>query len=175
MTGLLLIVVVAIWIAIVIWLARKFVSFLPDRSWRRFVQLGVFVMLFPLPLVDEIVGGWQFARLCKQHGTIQVDREKVKGATIYYVPTDSVDIKGLWLPVRHQAWRHVYKSTGAMAMQYDSFHATGGWLIRTLRISEGNVPLLFRDSCYPQENPVALMKSLDVTTLDRPPEDSKGK
>jgi hypothetical protein len=175
MTGLFLIAVLAIWIVVLRGFVRKLVAFLPERPWRKFVQLGMFVVLMPLPLVDEIVGGWQFAQLCKQHDTIQVDREKIRGATIYYVPTSSTEIENLWLPVRHQAWQHIYKTTGAMAMKYDSFHATGGWLIRTLRISESNVPLLFHDSCFPHENPVVLMKFLNVTTLDRPTENLQGK
>jgi len=175
MSGLLFFAVVALWLYALKWIVQLIGDRLPARRWRPVAKLGIFVLLLPLPLIDEIVGGWQFAQLCKQHNTIQVDREKVRGSTIYYVPTDSIDIKNLWLPVRHQSWKHVYQTTGLMAMRYDTFHATGGRLIRTLRISEGNVPLLFRDSCFPQEDPVALMKSLNVKTLDRPISHAKEK
>ena len=175
MSGLLFLAVVALWIYILKWLVNKIGIRLPDRPWRLFAKLIIFVLLLPLPLIDEFVGGWQFAQLCKQHDTIQLDREKVRGTTIYFVPTESVEVKNMWLPVRHQAWPHIDQRTGAIAMQYDSFHATGGWFIRTLSISEGNVPLLFSDSCYPKENPVVLMKSLNVTTLDRPTKNLQGK
>ena len=175
MTGILLIGVAGLWLWFAIWFGRKVGSLLSKKPWRVVAQFGIIALLLPLPLVDEIVGGWQFARLCKQHDTIQVDRDKVRGTTIYFVPTESIELKDTWIPVRHQVWPHIDKTTGAIAMKYDSFHATGGWLIRALRISEGNAPLLFRDSCYPTENPVELMKSLNVTTLDIPVKNSQEK
>jgi hypothetical protein len=168
MSGLLLFAVVALWWFVLRWVVKRIGNRLPNRPWRLVITLAIFTLLLPLPVIDEIVGGWQFSRLCNQHDKIQVDREKVRGTTIYFVPTRSVELMGMWVPVRRQAWTFVDKGMGAVVMQYDSFHANGGWLIRTLRISEGNVPLLFRDSCFPKENPVALTKSLNVTTLDLP-------
>jgi hypothetical protein len=172
MTGILLIGVLALWAVMANWLVRQVGGVLPKAHWRKVGQVGLFAALLPLPLIDEIVGGWQFAQLCKQHDAIQLDWERIKGATVYFVPTKSVELKDMWVPVRHQAWPHIDKNSGAVVMQYDSFHATGGWLIRALRISEGNVPLLFPGTCFPKENPVELMKSLNVTTLDRPTRNS---
>ena len=180
MTGLLLIAVAVLWIAVVIWLVRKLGAFLPQRSWRKFALLGICLLLLPLPLFDEIVGGWQFAQVCKSHDKIRVDREKIEGAKVKgatsHGPSEAELVEiGSWLPIRHQEWKYLYEVSGAPALEYDSFHATGGWLIRTLGISEHNAPLLFRDSCYPTENPIQLMRSLKVTVSTRPAENSEGK
>ena len=174
MTGLLLMLVGIVWTVIVSFLVRFKADFiLPKPPWRKVVQVGLFVALLPLPLIDEIVGGWQFARFCEIHSGIQLDRQKIIGTTIYFVPKKSTYVSGTWIPIRHQSWLHVDKTSGTKSMQYDSFHVKGGWLVRMLRISEGDVPLLFRDACFPKENPATLLKSLNVTTLDFPVEQTK--
>jgi hypothetical protein len=168
MTGLLLIGVAALWFWFAIWFGQKIGSLLPDRPWRMLVQLALIALLIPLPLIDEIVGGWQFRKLCRKHDAIRLDRENIKNSVIYSAAQPASYVDGTWVPVRKQTWSYKFKKTGLMAMQYDSFHAKGGWLISTLRISEGNAPLLFRDSCFPNENPRDLLKGFNVTVQDSP-------
>jgi hypothetical protein len=175
MTGLLLIGVMLIWLVACVLLANKFGEFVPKQSLRVGAKFLVAALLLPLPLIDEIVGGVQFAELCRQHETIQVNREKVKGTTVYFEPIDAVYIQTLWVPVRRQLWRYVVPETGETAISYETFHATGGWLIRALRISEGNVPLTFKDSCVPKEDIRQLFSQLQITALDKQSLSQKGK
>lgn len=175
MSGLLLLAAAALWVYVLRWMVNKIGRHLPDRPGRVFVKLGIFVLLLPLPLIDEIVGGRQFAELCKRHNTIEMDREKVKGATIYFEPVQSVQIQNLWIPVRLQPWRYVAPATGKAVVSYETLHAKGGLLIRSLRLSEGNVPLTFKDSCAPQENIRQLFAALQITAIDKPNQIQKEK
>jgi hypothetical protein len=174
MTGILLILASGIWLAIVIGLSASTTRALPATSWRLLVGILVFAALLPLPLFDEIVGRVQFSELCKQHDLIRADREKVKGTTVYFEPVDAVHIQTLWIPVRLQSWRYVAAGTGEVVIGYETLHATGGWLIRTLRISEGDVPLTFKDSCYPREDVRKFSTGLQITALDKPSAGQKG-
>lgn len=174
MTGLLLLFVVGIWffitMKIVIFVAGK----LPKMWLRRVVGIGLFVFIFPLPLLDEIIGGRQFEQVCKESSTIQVNRTTAVGKTVYYVLRPTVEIKGAWVRIVLQPKEFVDATTGDLVLSYSTLLATGGLFIRTLGISEGNMPLTFEGSCGPKENPRDLLKSLGITALDRPKQNIKG-
>lgn len=174
MTGLLLLMVAGAWLFGVSWLANK-IGMSGTRDWSRAVlKILVFAVLLPLPLIDEIVGGIQFHSLCSSHTVINFDREKTSGKTIYFEPTPVTHIADLWLPVRLQRWRFVAPETGEVLVSYETLHANGGWLTRTLRISEGNVPLMFKESCAPKEDLRQLFSALQIKVLDKPAQESIG-
>lgn len=169
MTGLLLIGVIAVWFVIVRWLVRKVESVLPKPPWRKVTQIVLFAVLLPLPLIDEIVGGWQFARLCKAHDTLQLDREKARGKTVYFAGIEDFRIDGFWIPVTQRPKHFLDATTNEPILSYERFLATGGVLIRSLGISEGNVPLTFPSYCEPgglvQYND--LFKELGIKLIER--------
>lgn len=168
MTGIYLLCVAAIWLAAVIWLSKIITQKLPMTTWRIPVAMLIFAALLPLPLIDEIVGGRQFERLCKDNSTIQVDRSTAVGTTVYFVPQTDVEIKGTWVRVVLQPRQFVDATTGTLVFSYSTLLAEGGRFIRMLGISEGGMPLTFNGSCRPKESPKDLLKSLDITALDRP-------
>jgi hypothetical protein len=149
MTGLFLLAIVGIWFYITIKIIRFITGNLPEIWWRPVVGVGLFVLILPLPLVDEIVGGRQFEQLCKENSTIHVDRVSAAGKTVYLAELPDTQIDGAWVPIRKQPWTFVDVTTGETIISYNIFYATGGRLIRTLGISEGNVPLTFKGSCAP--------------------------
>ena len=75
-------------------------------------ELMVFAVLLPLPALDEIVGGRQFEKLCKENSTIQVNRATAVGRTVYSTQQPSVEIKGTWVRITLQPWRYVDATTG---------------------------------------------------------------
>ncbi len=174
MTGILLLFVAGIWLAVVIWLSKIITKKLPETWWRTPVGIVVFAVLLPLPLVDEIVGGRQFEQLCKGNSTIQVDRATAVGKTVYFDPQPSIEIKGTWVRIVLQPWRYVDATTGELVFSYSTLLAEGGRFIQTLGISEGGMPLTFHGSCGPKENTKDLVKSLQITALDRPKQNIKG-
>lgn len=173
MTGILLLFVIMIWLAVVIRLSKIITNKLPETWWRNPVGLLVFAMLLPLPLIDEIVGGRQFEQLCKDNSVIQVDRATARGKTVYFDPQPDVEIKGTWVRIVLQPWRHVDATTGNPVVIYNTLIAVGGWFIRMLGISEGGMPLTFYGTCRPKENPNELFKTLEITVLDRPKQNIK--
>lgn len=169
MTGLYLLFVVILWAVIVIWLSKTITSKLIKSRWRFFVAFVVFAVLLPLPLVDEIVGSRQFEQLCKENSTIQVDREKMKGRTVYLAEPPYVEIKGTWVRIVMRPWRYIDVITGETVVSFNMLMASGGRFIRALGISEGGVPLMFKGDCeknllFDKEN---LFKEIGVTQIDR--------
>lgn len=170
MTGILLLLVMAAWLAIVIWLRKIIIGRLPASRWRTPAGVALFVLLLPLPVIDEIVGGWQFFQLCKENSTIQVDRAKAAGKTVYPARTPDVEVRGTWVRVVIQPRRLVDATTGEILISYNGLIAGGGQFIRLLGISEGDVPLTFRGWCKPGDQYTLenVVRELGMTLVRRP-------
>jgi hypothetical protein len=168
MTGLFLIAVGLGWLGICIWLTGTIPDRLPNK-WRPAATLLIFALLLPLPLLDEIVGSRQFAELCKRNDTVQVDRGRAKGKIVYLLDQSDTWVEGVALPIRSQKWTFVDSTTREPVVEWKQLYATGGVLIRTLQISEGNVPLTFKGSCAPGGlvDTVRLFHQLGVIQVQR--------
>lgn len=166
MTGLLLLFVVTIWAFAAYSLTRLIAMKVPEARWRIPAHIGVFLVLFALPLVDEIVGLFQFQHLCRQHSGIHVDRAKAIGKTVHLAPMPHEEVTGTWVKVVLQPIRFLETASGEPVMSYSGLTAYGGWLIRALGISEKDKPLLFRGSCWPEETD-RFMKELNIKVSRR--------
>ena len=169
MTGLLLIAAAVIWLAICVWLIRAIGKFMPKKWWSAVVKLSVIALLLLLPLIDEIVGARQFAELCKRHDAVQVDRERANGKTVYLLDQPDRWIEKLAIPVRSQKWTYVDVATRETVVEWHELYAAGGYLVRLLKISEGNVPLTFKGSCAPESgvDSIQLFKKLGVVQVQQ--------
>ena len=169
MTGFLLIGVCALWIIVSVWIGQTLGNFSPDRPWRPAIQFLIVGAIIPLPLIDEIVGGWQFSQLCKQHDSIYLNRETARGKTVYFAKSQKLAIGGMWVPVVQKPKHFLDVATNEPVLAYERFDATGGVFIRSLGISEGNAPLTFPSSCEPgglvQYN--AIFRDLDIKVVER--------
>jgi hypothetical protein len=165
MGGLILIFVFFIWLAIVALMTKVITKKMPKSWWRLPVSVGLFFVLLVLPVMDEIVGGWQFRQLCKENADIQVDRAAAVGKTVYSDPQPSIQVKGTWVRVHLLQRRYVDATTGEIVVSYNKLRANGGALFKGL--SQGGVPLTFYGNCRPKENPKDLFKLLQITILDR--------
>ena len=177
MTGFLLLGIVALWFVIaalvIVFVYRR----LPNQFLRLAIVAVLFVLLVPLPLIDEIIGGLQFARLCEVAKTINVDEAKVRGRVVrlkeiphpqlpQYTDIPRRNIPNALVPIREDSWEYLDWQSGEVLFGYKTYAATGGWLIRALGISEGNAPLTFRSHCGPQ-NERAIFRDLALKKVDR--------
>ena len=170
MTGLYLLFVTGLWLVLVIWLSKFITRKFPQTRWCSLLGLLLFIVLLPLPVADEIVGGWQFKQLCKENSTIQVDRATAVGRPAYFAKIADVEIEGTWVRVVLQKHRLVDTTTGETVIGLNKLVADGGLLIQTLGISERNVPLTFKGWCQPSDQFTweKLLKDLNIVVVSRP-------
>jgi hypothetical protein len=168
MTGILLFFVMGLWLFFVFWLTKVITKKLPTK-WVMPSRILLSLAILPIPLIDEIVGGRQFEQLCKENSTIQVDRVKAAGKTVYLAKPVDIQIKDTLVPIRLKPWRFVDATTGEIVVSYNTLLAGGGIFIRTLGISEGGAPLTFKSFCEPGGivDPLKLFKELRVTEIER--------
>lgn len=170
MTGLFLLGVAGLWLVAALFISVLVARKLPKRPWRLPLTAIMFLALFPLPLVDEVVGGIQFKQLCKQHSTIQVDRAKAAGRTVYLLDLPQTNIEGPWVPVKLYPWRFVDAVTKEIIVSYDVLYAEGGRLFPGF--DSGHEPLTFKGICAPgggvRVDNGKLLSELGVTRIERP-------
>lgn len=164
MIGLYVLFLVVVWFVVVCVIVTVSVRKLPLGRWRAPVGLLAGAILFPLPMIDEIVGGIQFKRLCEDNAAIWVDRKSARGRVVFRADIPRQQIKGTWIPVVKTEWQFVDVKSGETVVSYSTFDAGPGFF----RISGG--PLLFRGYCAPggHVNPRQLLDDLGVRRVERP-------
>lgn len=147
MIGLLFLIEVALWLFILKWVVKAIGSQFPARPWRTVAMVGIFVVMLPLPLLDEIVGGWQFKRLCEAN-VVHVDKDTARGTTVYEERVSSpLPVSGTWVNVRKWPFHFLDTETGKVVVSFDQFYADGGRLFPGF--DSGHDPLTFEGECHP--------------------------
>ncbi|ODS22974.1 hypothetical protein AB835_11260 [Candidatus Endobugula sertula] len=168
MAGLIFFTAIGVWfflvLALVIWGAKK----LPKKWWRLPLGSVIFIVVLILPIIDEVVGWWQFSNLCEKYSEIIINEGKLTGTTAYYNPQDSINIEGTWIKIVLQPWSYTDIKTREIIISYNTLQAMGGKFSQALDISGSKEPLIFYGNCRPRENLKDLIKSLNITILDQP-------
>ena len=169
MTFFFLVFVAALWIVAAFWIAWIATRILPATGWRALVGMLLFLVLVPLPLVDEIFGKAEFERLCAENAMIHVDRAKAAGRTVYLADLPTTEASGTWLRIAVQPWDYLDATTNEVVVSYNILAASCGRVICALGITEG-APLTF-SPYYCQPKGVVdlkrLFEELKVTQIQR--------
>lgn len=165
MLGMYILFLAMVWLGVAIGLVLLVTKILPERWWRDPLRALLIVALLPLPIVDDILGGIQFKRLCKENSVIHVDRATAEGRTVYLADDPLRELSGTWVPITVVQWRYVDAKTGDTVLSYNVLEAASGLFHLT------SVPLTFKGYCAPGgSRGVAndLLKQLHITVIKRP-------
>jgi hypothetical protein len=126
MIGLMFLGVFALWIWFAVYLGLKIPKWL-GWKWRGLISALLIPLFIVTPIVDEVIGKKQFAKLCEKTSfNITNDANLVKRA----VAAKAIikDLSGYWLPIQQNTYQYFDKDTGRVFFSYVSFHTDGGWL-----------------------------------------------
>lgn len=167
MGGLMFFAIVGLWIYLLRRFVNAFDSRMPKPPWRQVVKVLLFATLLPLPLIDEIVGGRQFAKLCEAN-VVRIDRETARGRIVYLErASPPVDVPRVWIKVTKHLFRYLDAKTDEVVLSFDYFYAEGGRLFPGF--DSGPSPLTFNGTCRPLVVPdKAYFKTLDLVEIERP-------
>jgi len=168
MSGLLLIGVVLLWFWAAIAIARMFTSKLEPVWVKSFVTFLAIVIIIPLPVADEIIGGFQFRALCKAETQIKYDKDKLSNKTVRSQITDEAKLENMVIPVMSYTQTFTEINTNESLLSYKVFDADGGWLSRAIHFNYVHQPYTFSGHCGPGAVRVEeLLKSLNVTIIKK--------
>jgi hypothetical protein len=127
--------------------SMKIASFIASRCKRPLVTALVAVLSFAsfavLPFLDEIVGRWQFAHLCKTEAVVWVGPNADTVVAAKNVGSFS-ERTGLLFPIQQQSVRYADLSNGQVFYSVNAFHTPGGVLMRA------GLGLGHSTSCWPE-------------------------
>lgn len=151
MTGLLLIVLVIGWIAIAFAMAGAFARHVKAGTRRAAAGVIAFAILLALPVVDEIIGGFQLRALCRERAVARYDEDRLRSKTVRMRLEPNPDVPsvmqtptrrvGALVPIEEQTEEWVDVATGEVLLSQKAYTARGGLLIRMLGISNDDSPL----------------------------------
>lgn len=153
MTGLALLALLALWV----WATFRVGSWIGGRltrgRWRSPVAALVFVMLLPMPVIDELIARPQIEALCREGAVFKINEQKIKGRRVkaFAEPLNAV-VPGTAIPVTYTKSVYRDESTGEELASRSHYVVTGGVLVRTLGVSESTSPMFVRSFCAPIEN-----------------------
>jgi hypothetical protein len=152
MTGILLLAVTLAWATAAFYLARWTTRPFKSPGVKLFVGIVMFPVFFIAPLSDELIGAWQFNALCEKYAVQVIDEAHARNRRVRFMRRNSdTYASGTLLRVRIDPYLYRDEETDQVLISFHILSAKGGWLIRTLAISETDAPLLFPASCEPSD------------------------
>jgi hypothetical protein len=172
MIGLYFFFLIALWIGLVFLVSVVITKRLPASKWRPLVGIVLFTLLLPMVFIDELIGKWQFERLCQENSTIYIAPD-AKGRTVYLASgTPEESVKGTWgVPIWIRQWRHVDTTTGETIVSYNSLRARGGWFMHCF-FSAG--PIIFQENYRPANLNAEMFKKIGVNCCVDSPKQKQG-
>lgn len=160
MGGLILLAVVAVWMAACIYAAAWLMRRLPLKRLRTSLAISIFTLLFALPVADELVARRQFIALCGKGAVVKIDAEKIRGKIVRLdiSPANRL-VEGTFIPIRnsHYSFRDVV--TNEELAHYDVYLAEGGFASRWTKFPEGHHPWTIPTArCSPPQSSQAIAR-----------------
>lgn len=144
MIGILFITAFFAFLYALVWIS----GYIADRlsvhgGWKTLLRTAIVIGAFPLILIDEIVGKYQFESLCKNNGIDSANVSAAKGMRVKIKPEERYDLPGKMIPIKEQK-NHIYTEDDHLLFHFNDYYTKGGWLVRYTPITLGNYrPILF--------------------------------
>lgn len=136
----------AAWAALSAWMAFRAGAWFEPALRSGFKAL-VFVVLLPLPLLDEIIAQPQFSALCRELAVVTVHEHASRGRTVTRSGLPPEPVPGVMVPVALRKWLYVDAATGQPVMSFNTLEAGAGKLASALGTTRPASPLVFAGTC----------------------------
>lgn len=159
MIGLTVFLLLGLWVFAATKISKRVPIWLGVTKHAKAVTLLVFPVVLVAPMADEIVGRWQFHRLCEKEAVVWLspDWEKVKRARRVSLPRS--DVPGSVIRIYSQGSEYLDFDTGKKFMTHPHFYTYGGILFDRFGLGLGG-----STSCLPK-NAQAIEKMINFYEL----------
>jgi hypothetical protein len=120
-----------------------------------------------VPVLDELVGKYQFAHLCASNGLQAVNLGRLAGKKVKIEHKDRNPVPGALIPTKQDDVALTDATSGELLATYKDYYAEGGWLVRYTWLSLGaSGPMLFPGNGCGWHHEVQLLSSARVSVVD---------
>lgn len=157
MIGLIALFILGGWIFLSLFLASRIPRWLGIQRHTRSASVACFLLVLIAPVIQDIVGMWQFDRLCKERAVVWVSPDAGKVKRAKDTSPGTIDLPGYWIPIRLQRAEYSDAETGKPFLSEVGLHTKGGYI--------GQIALLGNThSCWPKSNR-EVFKELNIDKL----------
>lgn len=150
MSGLYALFLLLLWCSFLGWLCWRFAKPRFKSPMNGLVAYGLFLVLIPLPVIDEIVGAWQMNRLCEANAHYRLGVADPAGRTTRYQANPPNEIvEGTITTILHTRSSYIDVATNETVVEFDEYAAKGGLLVRLTFPGFPNRPAVGKASCSP--------------------------
>jgi len=165
MIGLIALAILSFWGFVSYKLSDFLVKKIKSNAVKYGVQTTLCVLLFLVPVADDIAGGFQFRALCNTEAVLMVDEEKARGKNLTSIGAKDSELIGYILPITKFYFSYKDLATGETVVSWNYFIARGGWLSRTLNILGSDAPYTFNGNCAPENGGSKIFKKLNIKVI----------
>lgn len=158
MIGLLFLFGMGLWFIAAIMLSKRIPRWMGVTKHRGNISVLLFPLVLVAPIADDLIGRWQFYRLCDREAVVTLSPNANKVEWARRGNSARTDFEGYLIPIRSQTGEYVDIHTGNVFMTDASFYTDGGYLKRHL-YGLGGVT-----SCHPH-NLNTISKRLNIELL----------
>ena len=136
-----------LWLTVAVILCKRVPRWLGVTKYGAVISVLLFPVVVALPVADELIGRWQFSRLCEREAvvTLSPDWEKVKRAGKRDIPIVTLD--GYSIRIQSQRVEYFDIDTGMNFFTNQAFHADGGFLAYRMGLGLGT-----STACWPKDS-----------------------
>lgn len=175
MYEILALLVLLAWVVFSIWLAARVTRVVRRGALKALIFLVLAPVLSALPLADEIIGKFQFDRLCGEAEQVKICRTIPVGEELYFsdgrwrlsssppltlnesnqrqsiyeslVRHERIELEiiGIAMPISGRETRIFDRKTGQLLASYRIYSTRGGWISRSFE-----KPIVVKDQCLPE-------------------------
>lgn len=135
MIALVSLIVVAIWLGLAVLLSKRIPRWLGIERHATVASLCLFPLLLAAPIADELIGRWQFNRLCERQAVVILSPDWVGVKRARQKETSWTELRGNLVPVRLARIETFDLDTGKVFMVSQSLFTHGGFLQRHLGLN----------------------------------------
>lgn len=153
MSGLYALFLLLLWLGFLVWLCPRATAGRVRPAFEDLATVGMFLLLLPLPLADEIVGAVQMNRLCEANAHYRLGVADPAGRTTRSAADPSNEqLKRTAIEILHTRVIYTDLETGERVLEYDDYVASGGLFRRVFFGGEMSMsPFVGRSHCSPTQ------------------------
>lgn len=159
MIGITVILLIGLWAFFATRLSKRIPAWLGIKQHNKAVAVMVFPVVLILPIGDEIIGRWQFHRLCEREAVVTLSTDWARVKRAQRVPLPRRDVPGALIRIYSQGSEYIDLDTGKVFMKRPHFYTYGGLVLDRFGLGLGG-----SSSCLPK-NAKAIEQKIDFYSL----------
>ena len=126
MIGFLALAGIGLWITVAVMLSKRIPQWLGVKKYTKTMSVLVFPLVLVAPIADDLIGRWQFYRLCEREAVVILSPDWKNVRRAIWQDAETKYINDYLIPVTSQGGQYVDRDTGKVFMNIPGVSTADG-------------------------------------------------